>query len=157
MKQKKRRTKLSGIPKEPPPLSDEIKLTAKYIAMAVRNAMEDFHCKHLSDEQMRELNPIIRNAIATALYAMEHTRDNPLAEAYVLFNHRMIPYYWEAPELIGKFSRDEFIDEVKRSQANFDGNPNEAEVEAIAERALNLSLSWPFTNLHRDPIGRTGC
>jgi len=28
----------------------------KYVAIVVRNAMEDFHCKHLSDEQMKELN-----------------------------------------------------------------------------------------------------
>jgi len=36
---------------------------AKYIAMVIRNAMEDFHCRHLSDEQMAELNPIIRDAV----------------------------------------------------------------------------------------------
>ena len=35
---------------------------AKYIAIVIRNAMEDFHHKYLSDEQMKELNPIIRNA-----------------------------------------------------------------------------------------------
>jgi hypothetical protein len=45
-------------------------LQAKYIAIVVRNAMEDFHSKYLSDEQMRELNPIIRNAIYTALYTI---------------------------------------------------------------------------------------
>lgn len=37
------------------------------IAIAVRNEMEDFHCEHLTDSQMKELNPIIRNAIVTAL------------------------------------------------------------------------------------------
>ena len=31
---------------------------AKLIAAVVRNSMEDFHCKHLSDAQMKELNPI---------------------------------------------------------------------------------------------------
>jgi len=35
--------------------------------MVVRNATEEFHAEHLTDEQMRELNPIIRNAIYTAL------------------------------------------------------------------------------------------
>ncbi len=40
---------------------------AKYIAIVVRNAMEDFHSRHLIDAQMRQLNPIIRNAIFTAL------------------------------------------------------------------------------------------
>jgi hypothetical protein len=34
------------------------------IAMHIRNEMEDFHCKHLSDEQMQEkLNPLIRQAV----------------------------------------------------------------------------------------------
>src|SRR5262245_60252351 len=43
---------------------------AMYVAMVVRNALEDFHCRHLSDEQMKELNPLIRNAICTALHAL---------------------------------------------------------------------------------------
>lgn len=45
------------------PQANKNQLTAMYIAMVVRNAMEDFHAKHLSDTQMAELNPIIRNAI----------------------------------------------------------------------------------------------
>jgi hypothetical protein len=49
---------------------------AKLIAAFVRNYMESFHCKYLSDAQMKELNPIIRNAIYTALIASdEHTDD----------------------------------------------------------------------------------
>ena len=45
---------------------------AMILAMVVRNAMEDFHCQHLTDEQMRELNPIVRNAIYTGLQALRH-------------------------------------------------------------------------------------
>ena len=69
-----------GREKRKPDMSDNIfdkkvgqgmKDFGKYIAIVVRNAMEDFHCKHLSDEQMKELNPIIRNAIYTALYAYD--------------------------------------------------------------------------------------
>ena len=37
----------------PPELPDETRQFAAYIAMAVRNAMEDFHCEHLSDEQFK--------------------------------------------------------------------------------------------------------
>src|SRR5262245_14361917 len=111
-KRQRGRVKLLDIPKEPPPLSEEIKTKAKYIAMAVRNAMEDFHSEHLSDEQMKELNPIIRDEIATALYALEHAEDNPLAMAYVLHQFRLIPDYWEPPELSGKFSLDEFLDDL---------------------------------------------
>jgi hypothetical protein len=40
---------------------------AEVIAMHVRNEMEEFHCQHLSDAQMKELNPIIRKAIYETL------------------------------------------------------------------------------------------
>ena len=77
--------------------------TAMYIAMVVRNAMEDFHCEHLSDEQMAELNPLIRNAIYTALWALheaENTGPNSfLARAFVTHSRLMLPEYWELPEL----------------------------------------------------------
>ena len=58
---------------------------ARYIAMAVRNAMEDFHCKHLTDEQMQELNPIIRNGIYTALYASKHADDEESCKEFLRF------------------------------------------------------------------------
>lgn len=40
---------------------------AKAIAVFIRNKIEDFHVKYLSDEQMRNLNPLIRNAVFTFL------------------------------------------------------------------------------------------
>jgi len=46
---------------------------AMFLAMVVRNAMEDFHHRHLSDEQMKALNPIIRNAVQTGLQALRHS------------------------------------------------------------------------------------
>jgi hypothetical protein len=66
--------------------SKETQKFAMYIAMVVRNTMEDFHCKHLSNEQMKELNPIIRNAICTALYAFENYDENVGAKKFVDFN-----------------------------------------------------------------------
>jgi hypothetical protein len=60
---------------------------AKYIAMVVRNAMEDLHCRRLSDEQMAELNPIIRNAI----YAYHSPRDSKIAKGFVDFHLMSIP------------------------------------------------------------------
>ena len=48
-------------------LKNDLNFRAKAIAAYVRCYMEDFHCKHLSDAQMKELNPIIRNAIYTFL------------------------------------------------------------------------------------------
>src|SRR5206468_10541045 len=77
--------------------------TAMYIAMVVRNALEDFHCRHLSDEQMKELNPLIRNAICTALHAVKRYDVSPGARSFVDFHTRMIPKYWERPVLLDDF------------------------------------------------------
>jgi hypothetical protein len=82
---------------------------AKMIAINVRNEMEDFHVRHLSDEQMRELNPLIRNAIYTALvgflYARDaaHPRRNRCAVSWINFLMTMIPRYWEEPVLTEDF------------------------------------------------------
>ncbi|MCM1140959.1 MAG: hypothetical protein NC453_20505 [Muribaculum sp.] len=48
---------------------------AKAIAVYLRNQIEDFHVKYLSDEQMRELNPLIRNAVFSFLmdYGSEYS------------------------------------------------------------------------------------
>lgn len=78
---------------------------AKVIAMEVRNSMEDFHVKHLTDEQMNELNPIIRNAIYSALVLLRFAGDetdvakNQNAIAGVSRLLMMVPKYWEEPEL----------------------------------------------------------
>ena len=66
-------------------------LLAKTIAAFVRNSMEDFHVKYLTDEQMKELNPIIRNAIYTILQREE------LLLGYFL---TYVPDYWEDCEEI---------------------------------------------------------
>ena len=77
---------------------------AMYIAMVVRNAMEDFHCEHLSDEQMKELNPIVRNAICTALHAYLDDENSDVNKKFVDFHVRSIPKYWERPVLIADYS-----------------------------------------------------
>ena len=64
-----------------------------FLAMVVRNAMEDFHCRHLSDEQMKELNPIIRNAICTGLHAIKYYDVSEGARSFVNFHTRAIPKY----------------------------------------------------------------
>lgn len=94
-----------------PELTEANEQMARYIAMVVRNAIEDFHCEHLSDEQMKQLNPLIRNAIATALHAFELYERVPAARRYVDHQFRMIPAYWEKPELeegyVQMWQRDE--------------------------------------------------
>lgn len=82
-------------------IQDGLKFQSKYISIVIRNAMEDFHTKHLSDEQMKELNPIIRNAIYTALYAMQYCNDSLRMREFMGSQVEMIPRYWEEPELIG--------------------------------------------------------
>ena len=78
---------------------------AKIIGMEVRNSLEDFHVKHLSDEQMKELNPIIRNAIYSAVVMLKYAGDeskvkrNRNAIAGISRSLKMIPKYWEEPEL----------------------------------------------------------
>ncbi len=73
---------------------------SKCVAMVIRNAMEDFHCKYLSDEQMKELNPIIRNAVYTTSYAFDHMHLSGKAERYIIHNLSMIPDYWEDCEFL---------------------------------------------------------
>jgi len=80
---------------------------SKYIAIVIRNAMEDFHCQHLSDAQMEELNPIIRNAVFTALYAYEASEKTTYAKSFVEFQLLCIPKYWEEPELLKDFRESE--------------------------------------------------
>lgn len=76
------------------------KSMSMFIAIVVRNAMEDFHVKHLTDAQMRELNPIIRSAVFTALHAAGSMDRSKTARAWVDFQSMYIPAYWEEPELL---------------------------------------------------------
>ena len=80
---------------------------SKYMAIVIRNAMEDFHCQHLSDAQMKELNPIIRNAVYTAMYAYEATEKSDMSKGFVEFHLLSIPKYWEEPELLKGFKESE--------------------------------------------------
>jgi hypothetical protein len=84
--------------KQPKKLT-QLQALAMYVAQVVRNEMEDFHAEHLSDAQMRELNPIIRNAIYTALYAAEQAEQGEARSQVWIDFHKHWPAYWEAPRL----------------------------------------------------------
>jgi hypothetical protein len=84
---------------------------AKFIAIVVRNEMEDFHVENLDDTQMRKLNPIIRNAICDALHMMANGDDPKIAPSVAL-NLSRIPSYWEEPKL-----SDEYVGAVKKQAA----------------------------------------
>lgn len=77
----------------------ETQMLAKYIAIVVRNAMENFHREHLTDAQMKELNPIIRNAICSALHAYVNHEKYENAREFVNFHLACIADYWEEPEI----------------------------------------------------------
>ena len=88
-----------------PEPSKETKDLAGYVAMVIRNAMEDFHCEHLSDEQMKQLNPIVRNAVCTAFHAFQNYERSARDKQFVDFQVRMIPAYWESPKLLDDYLR----------------------------------------------------
>ena len=96
--------------------------TAMFLAMVVRNAMENFHHRHLSDEQMMELNPIIRNAIYTGLQALRHYNRSEGTRSFVDFQHTLIPNYWEQPELL-----TDFVKSVKMMNGGNENKPKKGE------------------------------
>jgi hypothetical protein len=82
-------------------LDGDLTSQAMYIARVVRDAMEDFHVAHLSDDQMAELNPLIRQGIFDALVIMARANDHrdPLALAAITaMTFQAPPDYWEAPD-----------------------------------------------------------
>lgn len=97
----------------------ELQRMTMYVAQVVRDEMEGFHAEHLSDEQMAELNPIVRDAIYTALYAAEQAaRGSRAAETWMNFHNRW-PEHWQPPELIDDYTAsvallegDEEMDEL---------------------------------------------
>lgn len=64
---------------------------AKTIAAYVRQNIEDFHARYLNDEQMKELNPLIRNAIFSFL------EDYETGKIGKIWGTRLLncPDYWE--------------------------------------------------------------
>jgi len=84
--------------------------------MVVRNAMEEFHCEHLSDSQMKELNPIVRNAVYEALYFLamaSYPFEDEDAQEVVASQLRVIPEYWEDPKSIQFGKWKDRIQEIK--------------------------------------------
>lgn len=65
--------------------------------------MEDFHVAHLTDAQMKELNPLIRDAIYTVLVAIEDGKSDASASQWLNLMERMVPNYWENPKLMPSY------------------------------------------------------
>lgn len=98
-----------------PLLDPATKQLANLVAIVIRNAMEDFHCEHLSDDQMRQLNPIIRNAVATALHAFNNYETPGAARRFLDYNSSCIPSYWESPELLPGYVKMWLRDQTRES------------------------------------------
>ena len=74
--------------------NEQIQAMTKFIAMNIRNEIEDFHCEHLNDDQMAELNPLIRAGIAKALYLSSNSSNKKYFDIMADIV-KMIPEYWE--------------------------------------------------------------
>ncbi len=100
---------------------------AKVIAMHVRNEMEDFHCEHLSDAQVKELNPIVRRAIYETLRQLYFLKKGTKKRRAVAVQHvhhllLLVPDYWEDPDLTEeeRGKEDDFAEtEMVKSMALF--------------------------------------
>jgi hypothetical protein len=74
--------------------------------MSIRNALEgvlhggELGSLGMTDEQMRILNPIVRNALATALHARTNYHWHRPARAYLDFQAGLVPDYWEPAEYV---------------------------------------------------------
>jgi len=77
-------------------LENNLNFKAKAIAAYVRYNIEDFHHEHLTDAQMKELNPLIRNAIYTFL--KDEARGNIFKISSTCALN--LPSYWEDCEYV---------------------------------------------------------
>lgn len=78
---------------------EKMKLFSKIIALGIRNEMEDFHMEHLTDAQMKELNPVIRNAVYHTLFALANMEKQKDCLKMVDWLLKCLPDYWEEPVL----------------------------------------------------------
>ena len=103
----------------------------------------------MTDEQMRILNPIVRNALATALHARTNYHRHRPARAYLDFQAQLVPDYWEPPELL-----PEYVEDWDALQSRDDG------CEATCRRcgrAIVEAVSGRWTHLAADGTLVVGC
>ncbi len=108
--------------------------------------MEAFHVKHLTDDEMRELNPIVRNAIYTGLQALKHYDESKGSRSFVDYQKRLIPNYWEPPELLTGF--------VKTVKTNDDGRRKKALWQSEQEVTPHSSPSLVPVLRNKGPSNR---
>lgn len=84
-------------------LMEGLKAYTKYIAIAIENTRQDFQRKNPSEENAELLDPLIRNAIYTALYSFEYYKSSDNAREFVEYNLSTIPESWSDPEFLDGF------------------------------------------------------
>ncbi|HUD05481.1 MAG TPA: hypothetical protein VMR18_00970 [Candidatus Saccharimonadales bacterium] len=89
--------------------------TVMLIAIYVRNAMEDFHVKNLSDAHMKELNKIIRQSLYEIMTKIEDEKTNSRDLMYLVW---LTPSYWEIPD-----DDHSIIDDSRAASASRSGSP----------------------------------
>ena len=77
--------------------TEETVLFALFVSVVLHNKLEDLHAKYLSSTAMDELDPIIRNAVFSAIHVFLLREQSPGAQKYVNNMLRKVPPYWEAP------------------------------------------------------------
>ncbi len=91
---------------EIPPLTEAMRAESLVLAMSIRNALEGtLHGGEagelsLTDAQMERLNPLVRDALVTALHARAHQLTSKAARRYLDFQAMLVPDHWEPPELL---------------------------------------------------------
>ncbi len=75
-------------------------LAAMYLDTGSPNCTKE----RILNEPERELNPIVRNAICTALHAFLNDENSDVNKIFVDFHVCSIPKYWERPVLIDDYS-----------------------------------------------------
>jgi hypothetical protein len=83
------------------PLETLLAYEAMIVAMEVRNQLEGFRAQHLTDEQMAELNPLVRNAVFGAMVMLHRALDenDEASQFHVGWDISQTPDYWEMPIL----------------------------------------------------------
>lgn len=91
----------------------------------IKNEMENFHWKHLSEEQMKELNPIIRQAVYNILVYLQLAETDELnldkiaAQEIIDFQKLLLPDYCELPNPDAPWEElDDVIDLIKKRVFN---------------------------------------
>ena len=84
---------------------DSNKDMAKYITAVISNNIQDFQAEHLSDAQMAELNPLIKNSIYTALHSLFKDDRTAIDDQFVETNSATIPDDWDDPTLVKNYTK----------------------------------------------------